>query len=371
MTAPRLTTSVFRVPTDGPEADGTATWEATTVVVVEAELDGLVGLGWSYTSAAAAIVVEELLGPALGAHDSADPAISSSVLARAVRNVGRTGIAAAAVSAVDIALWDLSARRLGVALSSLLGRRRDRVALYGSGGFTNYTDDRTQAQLEGWRAAGMRAVKIKIGEGRGTRPDRDRDRVALARRVIGDDVDLFVDANGAYGFDDAVRMEEAMRVHRVSWFEEPVTSDRPRALAAVRSRADAAIAAGEYVWRPSDAAVLLDAGAVDCLQVDVTRCGGITCWREIAELAGRHGIPLSAHCAPQLSAHVGVATEGMLHLEWFHDHARLEPELFDGTLPPRGGALEPRGEVAGHGMALSPRAERFRIRMPSPAGADR
>ncbi len=347
----RLRSSVYVVPTDGPEADGTLAWDATTVVVVEASADGTTGVGWTYSAAAAASVVDDLLAPAIADVAIDDPADASERMSRALRNVGRTGIGASAMSAVDNACWDLRAKRRGRTVAEVLGAEHMEVPVYGSGGFTTYDDARTIAQLEGWLADGAAAVKIKIGEDRGRRVDRDLDRIGLARRVVGDAVDVFVDANGAYDVAAAVQVDRAMRQDGVNWFEEPVTSDRPDLLAAVRDEAEAEVAAGEYVWRPADAVALLDAGAVDCLQLDVTRCGGISSWLVIAETAASAGLDISAHCAPQQSLHVGAATPRLRHLEWFHDHVRVEGLLFAGTAAPEGGVLGVDGGVPGSGSS--------------------
>jgi L-alanine-DL-glutamate epimerase-like enolase superfamily enzyme len=232
--------------------------------------------------------------------------------------------------------------------------------VYGSGGFTTEDDDVLAARLDAWLDAGVGAVKIKIAEDRGRRTDRDLERVAFVRGRVGPDIGVFVDANGGYDVDQAIEMGRELDALGVSWFEEPVSSDDPGGLARVRDAVRADVAAGEYVWRPSDARPLLD-GAVDCLQIDVTRCGGITVWPEIVRMAEAASVEVSAHCAPQLAVHIGAATAGLRHLEWFQDHERVDAILFDGTLPVVDGRLTPTDAV-GHGMALADRAERYRIR---------
>jgi L-alanine-DL-glutamate epimerase-like enolase superfamily enzyme len=357
-------TRVFRVPTERPEADGTFAWDATTVVVVQCESEGMVGTGWTYGAAAAAALIDEVLAPVL---DDPDPVAASEAMARALRNVGRPGVGATAASAVDLALWDLAVRRAGVPLGRALasdaglgGAVRDAVPVYGSGGFTTFDAAELDAQLDGWLERGMRAVKIKIGQDRGTRVSRDLARVDQVVERVGDRAAVFVDANGGYDLDQAIEVAGELAARGVVWFEEPVTSDDPAGLARVRAATPIDVAAGEYVWRRADAEVLLEAGAVDCLQIDVTRCGGPTAWREIAALAADAGVQVSAHCAPQLSAHVGAATPGLRHLEWFSDHERVEAALFDGGLSVQDGVVRP-GAAPGHGMTLSERGTRFRV----------
>ncbi|WP_426625671.1 enolase C-terminal domain-like protein [Leifsonia sp. McL0607] len=344
-----LETRVLRIPTDSPEADGTASWDSTTLVVVLLRAGEVTGLGYTYSSAAAATVIDDELAPVVRGRSLADLAAIVADLEHALRNPGRPGIGACALSAVDVALWDGRARALGMPLVDLLGRVRVSAPAYGSGGFTTYDDERLHDQLAGWAREGCRWVKLKIGEAWGTQEERDLHRVQVAREAIGPEVGLFVDANGAYGVGQALRVERALRRYDVTWFEEPVSSDYPDQLAAVRAGALADIAAGEYVYRPSDAVALL--GSVDCLQLDVTRCGGYSGWLQLSRQAAAHGVPVSAHCAPQLAAHAGCATRGFRHLEYFHDHARLESEVFSGTLPLVDGALTPE-RLPGHGLTL-------------------
>lgn len=350
-TVSRVDTSVFRVPTDRPEADGTAQWDATTVVVVRVAAGDVEGMGYSYADASAGTVIDGLLAPLLLGRRPAELPGARAAMDRAVRNPGRAGVVACAISAVDVAVWDLRARLLGVPLLELLGRAREAAPVYGSGGFTTYDDETTAEQLRGWLASGVRMAKIKIGESSGHAEERDLHRVRLAREVLGD-AELFVDANGGYRPGQARRVERALREFDVRWFEEPVSSDYPEELARVRAGAAMDIAAGEYCWGIQDAARLVSGGAVDCLQLDVTRCGGFTGWLQGSALAAAHGVDVSAHCAPQLSAHAICATPTARHVEYFHDHARIEPLLFEGALEVRDGALAPT-DAPGHGLALA------------------
>jgi L-alanine-DL-glutamate epimerase-like enolase superfamily enzyme len=357
-----LEAAVYVVPTDAPEADGTLSWDKTTMVLVTARAGGAEGLGWSYAAGAAASVVTDLLAPVVTGRSAFDVPGSNEAMVRALRNVGRPGIGATAVSAADIALWDLKARLLGRAVADLAGRARAEVPVYGSGGFTSYDDKQTREQLSGWADQDrIPRVKIKIGESWGGNERRDLARVALAREVIGPDVDLYVDANGGYSAGQAVRMARRMDEFGVTWFEEPVSSQDLAGLAAVRRQVLPDVAAGEYSWSPADSQRLLDAGAVDCLQLDVTRCGGITGFLAGAALAAAHNVPVSGHCAPNLHAQVGAAVPNLRHVEYFHDHQRIERMFFDGALDPDGGRLVPDPGRPGLGLTLrTADAEPFR-----------
>lgn len=355
--------SAYTIPTDAPEADGTLAWDSTTLVLVQAWSGDVVGTGWTYGPAACAAVVSDLLADIAGGRDVHAVPDTWSAMVRAVRNAGRPGIAGMALSAVDCALWDLSARILGLPLHRLLGAGPEaEVDVYGSGGFTTYDDARATEQLVGWaRDERIPRVKIKIGESWGTAVDRDLARVALAREVVGPDVELYVDANGAYSPGQAVRVERDLRAHDVGWFEEPVSSDHLASLAVVRAASRADVTAGEYGYDLAYFQRMCASGAVDCLQVDVTRCGGLTELRRVAAVAAAHGLEISGHCAPHLHVAALAAVENTRHLEWFHDHVRIETMLFDGTLDPSGGSVSPRGEP-GHGLTWrAEAAEVYRV----------
>jgi L-alanine-DL-glutamate epimerase-like enolase superfamily enzyme len=336
------------VPTDGREADATLEWQATTLVLVEIAAGDLTGVGYTYTDASAAALLRGTLGPLLEGRDALAVGACAQTLRAAARNLGRPGLAAAALSAVDVALWDLKAQALGVPLVVLLGRVREAVPAYASGGFCNYAPERLQEQLGGWAQAGFGAVKMKVAR----QAQADPGRVRLAREAIGPHTALFVDANGACAPGQALALAAAFAEAGVTWFEEPVSSDDRAGLCRVRARAPAGmdIAAGEYGYDLFHFRDLLGAGAVDALQVDVTRCGGYSGALAAAALADAHHIPLSCHCAPALHVPLGCALVGVRHVEYFHDHARIEPLLFEGVPRPVQGALAPHPDRPGLGL---------------------
>ena len=348
-----LETAVFVIPTDAPEADGTLAWTKTTMVTVTARAAGLEGFGYTYAAPAAAAVVSDMLAAEVTGRSAMDVPGANEAMARAVRNAGRPGIAATAISAADIALWDLKARLLGISVPALLGRAREHVPVYGSGGFTCYDEQQTRDQLTGWvKRDEIPRVKIKIGESWGGDERRDIQRAALAREVIGPGTELYVDANGGYQAGQAVRVARELDDLGVTWFEEPVSSQDLAGLAVVRRQVRPDVAAGEYSWSLADSAALIGAGAVDCLQLDVTRCGGITEFLRGAALAAAHNLQVSGHCAPSLHAQVGAAVPNLRHVEYFHDHQRIEGMLLDGVLSPRGGSLTPDPSRPGLGLEL-------------------
>jgi L-alanine-DL-glutamate epimerase-like enolase superfamily enzyme len=349
-----ITVAVYRFPTERPEADGTLNWDATTAVTAIVHAGNRQGLGWTYSTAAAARVVTDHLTEAVTGRDVMDIPGCWSAMHRACRNLGTRGLVMQAISAVDIALWDLKARVLDVSLAALLGRARDTVPVYGSGGFTTLTDAELADQVHGWADAGCRAMKIKIGQSWGTDVDRDIARVNTFRDLAGPGVDLMVDANGGYPVGQARRVGATLDRLGVVWFEEPVSSDDLTGLAAVRAAVHCDVAAGEYAADLYDVARLCP--VVDCLQLDVTRCGGYTGWLRGAAVAQAHNLHVSAHCAPALHAPVAAAVPNLRHVEWFVDHARLEPILVDGAPTVQHGALHPNEHSPGHGMTIGPLA---------------
>ena len=340
--------AAYAIPTDAPESDGTLEWDSTTLLTVDVEAGGARGWGYGYGHASAAAIVRDVLTPAVRGTGAMDVPGAWMAMRRAVRNLGHQGVCASAISAVDSALWDLKARLLDLPLAALLGTGRTSIPVYGSGGFTSYSIDTLQRQLAGWVEEGITRVKMKVGRDAAADPDR----VAAARAAIGPDAELFVDANGAWHPAQAIAMAERFAAHDVTWFEEPVSSDDLDGLRRVRDRAPAgmAVAAGEYGYDTAYFRRMLEAGAVDVLQADATRAAGITGFLQAGALCDAFDVPLSAHTAPALHLAPCLALGRAVHIEYFHDHARIEQRFFDGAPAPRGGALTADLSRAGLGL---------------------
>jgi L-alanine-DL-glutamate epimerase-like enolase superfamily enzyme len=353
-----LDVRTYRIPTaNGSESDGTAIWDATTMVLVEIHAGGRSGIGYTYADDATAAVIHDELRPVLDDADAFETGKRFADMQAAIRNMGRDGITSMAISAVDIALWDLKGKLLEAPVCTLLGAARSAVPVYGSGGFTSYSVDELREQLAGWVAAGIPRVKMKVG--RDARADVER--VRNAREAIGD-AELFVDANGAYSRKEALRFAESFASLGVTWFEEPVYHQDFEGLAQIRERAPAImdVSAGEYgyglyhFWR------MLTAQTVDCLQADATRCGGFSGLLAVDGLCQTAMMPLSTHCAPYVHLHAALACKMLRHSEYFFDHARIERMFFDGLAEPVEGALEPDLDRPGIGLELRRAdAERF------------
>ena len=351
--------AAYTLPTDQPESDGTAEWDATTMVLVEAHAGGETGLGYTYGDVSSGTVVDSVLRDVVSGRDAMAVGAAWEAMGRACRNLGRPGVASMAIAAVDNALWDLKARLLGLPLATLLDPVRTAVPVYGSGGFTSYTDERLAEQLGGWAAMGIPRVKMKVGRD----PARDLGRVQVARDAIGPETELYADANGALSRKEALGFAVRVAEQGVSWFEEPVSSDDLEGLRLVRDRVPEGmdVAAGEYGYMLPYFEAMLAAGAVDCLQADVTRCEGITGFLRVGALCQARSLELSAHCGPAIHLHPCCAVPALRHLEYFHDHVRFEGRMFDGVPDPVDGALHPDLTRPGNGLELRRvDAERYR-----------
>ncbi|HWD84286.1 MAG TPA: enolase C-terminal domain-like protein [Solirubrobacteraceae bacterium] len=356
-----LRVGAYEVPTDAPEADGTLSWDSTVIVVVEASAGESVGIGYTYADVSTAKLIDSKLAGIVHGLDAMAPQAAWRKMVGQVRNLGRPGVSSMAIAAIDTALWDLKARLLELPLCQLLGGGRECVPVYGSGGFTAYDDAQLSRQLAGWVSEGIPRVKIKVG----SHPDDDPRRVRVAREAIGPDTQLFVDANGAYTRKQALSLAERFREESdVSWFEEPVSSDDLDGLRLVRDRAPAGmdVAAGEYGYDAVYFRRMLEAGAVDVQQADITRCAGVTGLMQVAGLCEGFQVPLSLHCGPAIHVHPGLSLDRLVHLEYFHDHIRIESILFEGGASLEAGALWPDLERPGNGLQFKREdAERYAV----------
>jgi L-alanine-DL-glutamate epimerase-like enolase superfamily enzyme len=249
---------------------------------------------------------------------------------------------------------------LRLSVADLLGRARQSIAAYGSGGFTSYSDTELKRQLGGWVEAGLSEVKMKVG----TDPAADVARVRSARDAIGPHAGLFVDANGAYDRKQALAKAAIFADLGVSWFEEPVSSDDLEGLKLIRENAPAGmrIAAGEYGYDSFYFRTMLEAGAVDVLQADATRCAGITGFLAAGNLCTAFATPFSAHTAPTLHAHAACSLLPAINVEYFFDHYRIEQMFFDGALKPSGGLLRPDSSRPGFGLECKlPDMEKYKV----------
>jgi L-alanine-DL-glutamate epimerase-like enolase superfamily enzyme len=274
-------------------------------VLVRAD-DGAEGRGFSWTPtiggrAVHALLDDDIVPFVVGR--PAEPGIWQAVWER-IHEAGGGGITTIALAGLDLALWDLAARRARASLTDLLGRRHDRQPVYGSGVNLHYELDELVDQVERWRAAGYRAVKIKVGK-----PElaEDLDRLRAVQDVLGADGVVMVDANQRWDLATATRAAEAFAGLGLRWLEEPLRADDLAGYRELRRRVDIPIAVGENLHTVHRFRDWLDAGAADVVQPNIVRVGGITPFLAIAELARERGVELAPHLLPELSAQVALA----------------------------------------------------------------
>ena len=355
----KYSVGAYKIPTSSPEADGTLEWDSTTLVVVSITAADTHGVGYTYADKATAILIEDLLKAKVVGQNAICTSKIWEQMVRHIRNLGHPGIASMAISGIDAALWDLKSKLLKLPLVTLLGQVRKSIDVYGSGGFTNYSETELCRQLSGWTEQGIKSVKMKVG----THPEQDVGRVEAARKAIAPHSALFVDANGAYGQREAHQKAFEFSNFGVSWFEEPVPAHDFEGIKFVREHAPEGmkIASGEYGYELDYFRRLLESKAVDFLQADVTRCGGFTGFQKVAVLAESFGIPLSSHCAPTLHIALACSIPVFKYLEYFHDHVRIEKMFFDGWEAPTDGQLRPDLTRLGLGIEFKHRdAEKFK-----------
>lgn len=360
MKVDQISVAAYTVPTDAPESDGTLAWSQTTMVLVEARAGDVSGLGYTYADLGVALLIRDTLARVVTGLDAMNIPSAWEGMVREVRNLGRPGISAMAISAVDNALWDLKAKLLNVPLIGLLGAVRSELPIYGSGGFTSYSDEQLQRQLVFWIEQGIPRVKMKVGR----EPEKDLHRVSMARKAIGPQAELFTDANSAYNRKQALYyIQRFAGDFDVRWMEQPLP---PEDLAGMRllcerSPARLEIADGEYGYQAAYFRTMIEAQAVDVVMVDATRCGGVSGFLKVGALCESYRIPTSSHCAPALHLHPGCALPSMRHAEYFHDHVRIERMFFDGVIEPVDGALRPDLGSPGFGLVFRRGdGERFR-----------
>lgn len=354
-----LQVSAYTLPTDRPESDGTLEWQETTIIVVRVRSGDKEGLGYTYGHVAIVDVIQTLLTPIVMDRSPMDVMALQTAMVHKVRNNGPAGLAMMAVSAVDMAVWDLKARLLGLPLCRLLGQEHESMLIYGSGGFTSYSNDELRQQLEGWAEQGFVAVKIKVGRDM----EADKSRIGIARDAIGEKIGLFVDANGAYSVSEALEQAQLFSGYGVDWLEEPVPAQLREQLHLIRQRLNTGmrVVAGEYGYALTDFRDLLEARAVDVLQADATRCGGITGFLKAGHLCEAWRVPLSSHCAPSAHLHAALSLPYFSIGEYFHDHVRIERLLFDGAAVPEDGFIVPDLSRPGLGLIFrDPEAEPYR-----------
>ncbi|MFQ5910836.1 MAG: mandelate racemase/muconate lactonizing enzyme family protein [Thermoplasmata archaeon] len=360
-----VTCEKVSIPLRKPKAIATRPIHCRQLTVVQVSTDeDLTGVGWSWSHAVATIVEETLKDLLVGEDPFQTEWLWSRMYgAEGTLTYGRRGAAIRAISAVDVALWDLKGKALEMPVCRLLGGCRSRVPVYASGGY--YEEGKTVDDLADETVAyvkqGFKAVKIKVGL---LSLDEDEERVRAVREAVGPDVGLMVDANNAYRPYSAIRAARTFEKYGVEWFEEPVSPDDLCGSARVAAAIDTPVASGELEYTRYGFRALIDKRAVDIVQPDANVAGGVTEWIKIAALASANSTPVAPHSSQEVHVHLVAATPGAFNVEFFDPSAdiRKTEELFTTHLTPRDGYLAvPR--KPGFGIELSQKAvERYRVR---------
>lgn len=333
-----VTTRSIRVPLARPW--GPDVTEVHVIAVDVHDSAGGTGHGFSWTptigrGAVRAMLDDDVIPAAIGR--DADPAIWQGMWEH-LHEAGGGGITTIALAGLDLALWDLRARRAGVGLPELLGRRHDAQPAYGSGVNLHYSEEQLVAQTERWVARGFTAVKVKVGK-----PDvrEDLDRLRAVRAVLGRHRSLMIDANQRWDLERATTALEVLAEVSPRWIEEPLRADDLAGHRELRGRTGIPIALGENVHTSHRFRDFLDAEAVDVVQPNVIRVGGITPFLAIAELARERGVELAPHLLPELSAQLAFA---LPETTWVED---VEDAAFGAS----GALVAPTGVVIENGRA--------------------
>ena len=323
--------------------------------------EGIEGLGFGDGGRASQTLINDSLKPILIGQDPLCIEKLWDDMFWRLRGVGRKGLAFAAISAVDTALWDLKAKRFGVPLYQLLGPYTDSVPIYGSGGWTHFSIDELVAEQVGYAERGMKSVKLKVGKDFGTSEKEDIQRLAAVRDAVGDDVEILIDANNGYYAKQAIRMARAFEPYRVGWFEEPVLADDIDGLAAVAAAIDIPVATGEHEYTKFGFRELIARGGADIVQPDVGRVGGVTEWMKVAHLAHAYNLPVAPHAFQLVHLHVACATPNLRIVEYLGVNEDFDKLMYTDFPEPVAGMWSPYPDKPGLGLELNPEAvEKYR-----------
>ena len=318
--------------------------------------EGLEGLGIGQASPGVRQVVESGLRGVLIGEDPFNIEKLWRDMFRQVRGYGRKGVAFCGVSAVDIALWDLKAKALGLPLYRLLGPCVESVPVYGSGGWTNLGERELLDEMTSYIDRGIRRVKMKVGKDFGQSEREDIQRVAAVRSAIGYDAALYVDANNGYYAKQAIYMAREFEQYQVGWLEEPVLADDIPGLAQVRVATTIPVAAGEHEYTKYGFRELIAGGGVDIAQPDVGRVGGITEWMKVAHLADAFNLPVAPHSFQLVHLHLACATPNLKVVEYLGIAEENDRGWYTDFPEPKDGAWSPYPDRPGLGLELDPYA---------------
>ena len=271
-----------------------------------------------------------------------------------VRGFGRKGLAFQAISALDIALWDLKGKALNTPLYKLLGQAHESVPCYGSGGWTNYSIDKLVKEQTGYVEAGFPRVKMKVAINYGNDERTDIQRLEAVRKAVGDNIEIYVDANNGYYAKQAIRMSRKFEQYDVAWFEEPVIADDIQGLAEIAKATTIPVATGEHEYTKYGFKELISRGGADIVQPDIGRVGGVTEWMKVAHIADAFNLPVAPHAYSLLHLHCAMATPNLKVVEVLGVEMKSWPILFNDVPWPENGQWRPFEDRPGIGLEPNP-----------------
>jgi len=276
------------------------------------------GLGMTYASPGVIDVIENSLKQELVGKDPLDIEQLWNSMYWKVRGYGRKGIAFCAISAIDIGLWDLKGKYVNLPLYKLLGAYTDSVPVYGSGGWTNFSERELIEEMTGYVADGIPRIKMKVGKDFGLSEREDIERVAAVRKAVGDDVSIYIDANNGYYRKQAIYMAKEFEQFQIGWLEEPLIPDDIDGMADISRATSIPIATGEHEYTKYGFRDLIGRGGVDIVQPDIGRVGGVTEWMKVAHLAHSFNLPVAPHALQLAHLHVACATPNLKVVEYMN-----------------------------------------------------
>ena len=313
--------------------------------------------GFSYLNAPSAIrsLITAELKPLLVGQDPFDTERLWTDMFWKVRGYGRKGLAFQAISGIDVALWDIKGKALGQPLYRILGAAHESVPVYGSGGWTHFTTEELVAEQSGYVEMGFPRVKMKVGKDFGMDERADIERVDAVRKAVGDDVEIFIDANNGYYAKQAIRMSREFEAFGVAWFEEPVLADDIDGLAAVSRATNIPVATGEHEYTKYGFKDLIARGGADIVQPDIGRVGGVTEWMKVSHLAHAFNLPVAPHAYSLLHLHCTMATPNLKVVEILGAEMEQWDFLFEEVPRPVNGQWKPFDHKPGIGLEPNPK----------------
>jgi L-alanine-DL-glutamate epimerase-like enolase superfamily enzyme len=349
----RLESAYYRLPLEPMGDAGHGAIDSEELITLRLAAGGLTGHGYAYTigrgGRAVHALIEHDIAPLLLGQDASDIEALWRLMWQRLLYVGRGGLASFAIAAVDIALWDLRGLRERKPLYALLGAQPREIPAYGSGVDLPKPLDELLRQTEGFLARGLPGVKVKIGR---REAQEDEQRVRAVRKLVGEGVDLMVDANMAWGVDEALERGRRLEQFGLYWYEEPIVPEDVGGHARLAQALEAPIAVGESLHSPHEFQRYVDERAVEVLQIDPVTNGGISASLRALELADSAGLRTSSHYTDELSAHLLCASRNPVYLE---KHAFALDRYLEVPQAVVNGRVRPT-EVPGTGMRFNPRA---------------